>query len=166
MSQLGELLGVGLQFEFGSDDLFHRTRIPKFRAFVKSSMACEHLWSFLPLSEARGLLTTQVERLLIAPIGRLGDHLSEHSVKRATDTLVERITASARERLPAAIAEFDVGGLVRRKVSEYPNEKLEALILSVAAHHPKTIELFGAVIGLFIGVGQVIYFWLTYAPRH
>ena len=104
--------------------------------------------------------------MLIAPIGRLGDHLSEHSVKRATDTLVDRITASARERLPAAIAEFDVGGLVRRKVSEYPNEKLEALILSVAAHHLKTIELFGAVIGLFIGVGQAIYFWLTYAPGH
>jgi uncharacterized membrane protein YheB (UPF0754 family) len=112
------------------------------------------------------ILTSQVERLLIAPIGRLGDHLPEHSVKRATDTLVERITASARERLPAAIAEFDVGGLVRKKVSEYPNEKLEALILSVAAHHLKTIELFGAVIGLFIGVGQAIYFWLTYAPRH
>ena len=110
------------------------------------------------------IMTAQIERLLIAPIGRLGDHLSEHSVKRASAALVERITAAARERLPTAIAEFDVGGLVRKKVSEYPVEKLESLVLSVAAQHLKTIELFGAIIGFFIGVGQVIYFWLTYVP--
>jgi uncharacterized membrane protein YheB (UPF0754 family) len=110
------------------------------------------------------VMTAQIERLLIAPIGRLGDHLSEHSVKRASAALVERITAAARERLPTAIAEFDVGGLVRKKVSEYPIEKLESLVLSVAAQHLKTIELFGAVIGFFIGVAQAIYFWLTYMP--
>jgi uncharacterized membrane protein YheB (UPF0754 family) len=110
------------------------------------------------------ILSSQIERLLVAPIGRLGDHLSEHAVKRASEALVERITTAARERLPAAIAEFDVGGLVRKKVSDYPIEKLEALVLSVAQHHLKTIELFGAVIGFFIGVGQAIYFWLTYKP--
>ena len=37
-------------------------------------------------------------------------------------------------------------------------------MLSVAQHHLKTIELFGAVIGFFIGVGQAIYFWFTYVP--
>jgi uncharacterized membrane protein YheB (UPF0754 family) len=110
------------------------------------------------------ILTLQVERLLIAPIGRLGDHVSEHSLERAGKALVERITSAARERLPVAIAEFDVGGLVRKKVSDYPIEKLEALVLSVAAQHLKTIELFGAVIGFFIGVGQAIYFLLTYTP--
>jgi len=108
------------------------------------------------------VLSSQIERLLIAPIGRLGDHVSEHSVQRASDALVQRITNAARERLPTAIAEFDVGGLVRKKVSDYPTEKLEALVLSVAQHHLKTIELFGAAIGLFIGVGQAVYFWLTY----
>ena len=108
------------------------------------------------------ILSSQIERLLISPIGRLGDHVSEHSMKRASAALVERITTAARERLPNAIAEFDVGGLVRKKVSDYPIEKLEALVLSVAQHHLKTIELFGAVIGFFIGVAQVIYFWLTY----
>ncbi len=108
------------------------------------------------------ILSSQIERLLVAPIGKLGDHVSEQAVKRASASLVERITAAARERLPAAIAEFDVGGLVRKKVSDYPVEKLEALVLSVAAHHLKTIELFGAIIGFFIGVGQAIYYlWIT-----
>jgi uncharacterized membrane protein YheB (UPF0754 family) len=110
------------------------------------------------------ILSSQIERLLVAPIGRLGDHVSEHSIKRAREALVERITEAARERLPTAIAEFDVGGLVHKKVSEYPMEKLESLVLSVAQHHLKTIELFGALIGFFIGVGQAVYFWLTYHP--
>jgi uncharacterized membrane protein YheB (UPF0754 family) len=110
------------------------------------------------------ILTSQIERLLVAPIGRLGDHVSRFSMERATKALVVRITAAARERLPTAIAEFDVGGLVRKKVSDYPIEKLEALVLSVASHHLKTIELFGAVIGFFLGVGQAIWFWLTYQP--
>ena len=110
------------------------------------------------------ILSSQVERLLIAPIGRLGDHVSENAMQRASSALVERITDAARERLPVAIAEFDVGGLVRKKVSDYPIEKLEELVLSVAQQHLKTIELFGAIIGFFIGVGQAIYFWFTYHP--
>jgi len=111
------------------------------------------------------ILSAQIERLLIAPIGRLGDHVSPTALQRASAALVERITQAARERLPVAIAEFDAGGLVRRKVSDYPIERLEELVLSVAQHHLKTIELFGAIIGFFIGVGQAIYFWFTYHPR-
>ena len=110
------------------------------------------------------ILSAQIERLLIAPIGRLGDHVSQGAMERASAALVERITEAARERLPVTIAEFDVGGLVRKKVSDYPLEKLEELVLSVAQQHLKTIELFGAVIGFFIGVGQAIYFWFTYVP--
>ena len=110
------------------------------------------------------ILSAQIERLLIAPIGRLGDHVSQSAMERASSALVERITLAARERLPVTIAEFDVGGLVRKKVSDYPLEKLEELVLSVAQHHLKTIELFGAAIGFFIGVAQAIYFWFTYMP--
>ena len=110
------------------------------------------------------ILSAQIERLLISPIGRLGDHVSQNAMERASSALVERITMAARERLPVTIAEFDVGGLVRKKVSDYPLEKLEELVLSVAQQHLKTIELFGAVIGFFIGVGQAIYFWFTYVP--
>jgi len=110
------------------------------------------------------ILSTQIERLLISPIGRLGDHVSRNAMERASSALVERITLAARERLPVAIAEFDVGGLVRKKVSDYPLEKLEDLVLSVARDQLKTIEIFGAVIGFFIGVAQAIYFWFTWVP--
>jgi uncharacterized membrane protein YheB (UPF0754 family) len=112
-----------------------------------------------------GILSSQIERFLVTPIGKLGDHMPAGAIDKASSALTEKIVAAARERLPAAIAEFDVGGLVRQKVSDYPIEKLESLVLSVAQHHLKTIELFGALIGFWIGVGQAIYFWFTYVPR-
>jgi uncharacterized membrane protein YheB (UPF0754 family) len=100
------------------------------------------------------ILHAQIEKLLSAPIGRLSRHVSESSMERASRALTERVTQAARERLPAAIAEFNIGGIVRRKVSDYPLEKLEELVLSVAQQHLKTIELFGALIGLMIGLLQ------------
>lgn len=111
------------------------------------------------------ILSSQIERFLVAPIGRLADHMPAGAIEKASTALTEKITAAARERLPSAIAEFDVGGLVRKKVSEYPLDKLEELVLMVAQHHLKTIEMFGAIIGLWIGVGQAIYFWFTYVPK-
>ena len=116
-------------------------------------------------STINGILSAQIEKFLVTPIGRLADHMPAGAIDKASVALTEKIVAAARERLPAAIAEFDVGGLVRQKVSDYPIEKLEALVLSVAQHHLKTIELFGAVIGFWIGVGQAIYFWFTYVPK-
>ncbi|HEX8421882.1 MAG TPA: DUF445 family protein, partial [Pyrinomonadaceae bacterium] len=108
------------------------------------------------------ILSAQIERLLIAPIGRIGDHLPEQTVARVTDALTERINSAARERLPVAIKEFDIGQIVRTKVSNYPVEKLETLVLSVAQQHLRKIELFGAVIGLFLGLSQAIYFGIKY----
>ena len=111
------------------------------------------------------LLSSQIDKFLVAPIGRLADHMPAGAIEKASSALTEKIVLAARERLPAAIAEFDVGGLVRQKVSDYPIAKLEALVLSVAQHHLKTIELFGALIGFWIGVAQAIYFWFTYVPK-
>jgi uncharacterized membrane protein YheB (UPF0754 family) len=105
------------------------------------------------------ILSAQIERLLVMPIGRLADHVTEEFVRNAGTALTLRITAAARERLPAAISEFDVGSIVRNKISEYPVKKLEVLVLSVAQQHLRTIELFGAFIGLVIGIAQAVYLW-------
>jgi uncharacterized membrane protein YheB (UPF0754 family) len=107
------------------------------------------------------ILSAQVERMMSAPIGRLSDHLPENSVRKASLALTERINAAARERLPQAIAEFDIGSIVRNKVSEYPVEKLEELVLSVAQQHLKTIEVFGAVLGFILGIGQALLYWFS-----
>ncbi len=102
------------------------------------------------------LVNDQIDRLLIRPIGRPVDLLPEDTIARASEALTERITAATRERLPAALTEFNLGGIVRHKVGEYPVEKLETLVLSVAQQHLRTIELFGLVLGFFIGVVQLV----------
>ncbi|GAC1446702.1 MAG: hypothetical protein NVSMB56_07890 [Pyrinomonadaceae bacterium] len=109
------------------------------------------------------IIGVQIEKLLLKPIGRPTDYIKPETINSARDTLTERITTSARERLPATIAEFDIGTIVRQKVEEYPVEKLEALVLSVSKEHLRTIELFGLYMGFAIGVFQVLALWL--GPR-
>ena len=105
------------------------------------------------------ILSSQVERLLVKPIGRVGDLVPEEKVRRASALLADRIEAAARERLPAAIAEFDIGRIVQEKVAGYPVKKLEDLVLTVAKQHLRTIELFGLLIGFVIGVAQAAYLY-------
>ncbi len=72
------------------------------------------------------VLAKQIEDLLAAPIGKLSDHISEEKVRLAGTSLTETILVAAKEKLPEAIKEFDVGGVVREKINNYPAEKLES----------------------------------------
>jgi uncharacterized membrane protein YheB (UPF0754 family) len=105
------------------------------------------------------VLSKQIDRLLSEPIGRLSDHISEEKIKSAGANLTETIIAAAREKLPQAIQEFNIGEVVREKINNYPVEKLESLVMSVAKEHLRTIELFGALFGLIIGIGQALQFY-------
>lgn len=105
------------------------------------------------------VLTKQIDRLLSEPIGRLSDHVSEEQIKRAGNNLTETILTAAKEKLPQVIQEFNIGEVVREKINNYPVEKLETLVMSVAKEHLRTIELFGALFGLIIGIGQAIQFY-------
>ncbi len=105
------------------------------------------------------VLSRQIEKFLAAPIGKLSDHISEEKVRHAGHSLTETIISAAKEKLPEAIKEFDIGGVVREKINNYPSEKLEALVLSVAKEHLRKIELFGALFGLIIGIAQAVQFY-------
>lgn len=105
------------------------------------------------------MLSQQIEQLLASPIGRLSDRIEEKKLLNASETFADTIIAAIREKLPEAIKEFDVGGVVREKIMHYPVEKLEALVLSVAKEHLRTIELFGAGFGLAIGIVQAVQFY-------
>lgn len=100
------------------------------------------------------VLAKQIERLMAAPIGKLSDHISEEQMKATGSQLTETILQAAKEKLPQAIQEFNIGEVVREKINHYPAEKLESLVLSVAKEHLRTIELFGAFFGFVIGVVQ------------
>lgn len=106
------------------------------------------------------LLSGQIDRLLSTPIGKLGDHMPEEKIRLASTSLTDTIIAAATAKLPEAIKEFDIGGVVREKIKNYPAEKLEALVLSVAKEHLRTIELFGALFGFVIGLLQAVQFYI------
>lgn len=106
------------------------------------------------------LLAFQIDRLLSLPIGKIGDHISEPNLRQASSALTDVIIEAVHSKLPEAIAEFNVREVVREKISNYPAEKLEALVMSVAKEHLRTIELFGALFGFFIGVLQSIQFYI------
>jgi uncharacterized membrane protein YheB (UPF0754 family) len=108
------------------------------------------------------VLSNQIEGFLARPIGKLADHISEEQVRRTGRTLTETIISAAKEKLPEAIKEFDIGGVVREKINNYPVEKLESLVMSVAKEHLRTIELFGALFGLIIGVVQTFIAYSKY----
>jgi uncharacterized membrane protein YheB (UPF0754 family) len=52
---------------------------------------------------------------------------------------------------------------VRDKINKYPVEKLESLVLSIAKEHLRTIELFGALFGLIIGIVQALLSYWAFA---
>ena len=106
------------------------------------------------------VLASQVERLMAAPIGKLSDHIGEDKVRQASISLTDAIITAVHQKLPDAVREFNVGGVVQEKILNYPAEKLEALVLSVAKEHLRTIELFGALFGFFIGALQAIQFYI------
>lgn len=107
-------------------------------------------------------VANQIEHFLIMPLGKLSDRIPEEALRRAADALTDSIVTAAKEKLPAAIAELDIGNMVREKVDNYPVEKLEDLVLSVAKEHLRKIELFGALFGLIIGVGQAVFTYFAF----
>lgn len=151
------------QFRPHSVDSIMRALHPESEAKLKS-MLSNGLLNIVAREDTskiiNSMLATQIDNLLAAPIGRLSDNISEEKLFAASEGFADTIISAIREKLPEAIREFDVGGVVREKIMNYPAEKLEALVLSVAKEHLRTIELFGALFGFFIGVLQAIQFYI------
>ena len=146
-----------------SIDSILRNVHPESEAKLKSMLAKGLLSIIAGENTARlvnDMLSRQIDQLLAAPIGKLSDKIEEEKLVSASETFADTIIAAIREKLPEAIKEFDVGNVVRQKIMNYPVEKLEALVMSVAKEHLRTIELFGAAFGLIIGLvqGAILYF--------
>jgi uncharacterized membrane protein YheB (UPF0754 family) len=145
-----------------SIDAIMQTLLPESEEKLKKMLA-RGLSSILSRDETsqiiNAVLADQIDRLLSAPIGKLSDHIPEDKLREASRSLTDAIISAIHSKLPEAIREFDVGGVVREKIRNYPAEKLEALVLSVAKEHLRTIELFGALFGLIIGLGQALFLY-------
>ncbi len=149
-----------------SIDAIMQTLHPESEQKLKN-MLSKGLLSVLSREETSNIvnsvLSSQIDRLLSAPIGRLSDHLPDSKMREASTSLTDAIVTAVHQKLPEAIKEFDVAGVVREKIHTYPAEKLESLVMSVAKEHLRTIELFGAFFGLVIGIVQAILSYWAFA---
>lgn len=123
---------------------------------------------------ARGLAQIDLEGLLgdlldqaIAPkleelrqMPLIGGFLTDDRVAGIRASLLRGILAHEDElarKLEAALdGAIDVRQMVTDKVAAFPVEKLESLVLQVAARELRAIEVLGGVLGLLIGIGQVV----------
>lgn len=163
MTQVSAYLTDSLaQFRPHSIDSILRRLHPESEEKLKS-MLSKGLMSVIAQPETsriiNEMLARQIDSMLSAPIGRLSDHVSEDRLRAAGDSIADAVIAAIREKLPEAIREFNVGGVVKDKIMNFPAEKLEALVMSVAKEHLRTIEFFGALFGLFIGIAQAVQFY-------
>jgi uncharacterized membrane protein YheB (UPF0754 family) len=94
----------------------------------------------------------------------IGGFLTEERIEDLRKSIISSLVehkGKIMDKLEAALEKgLDVQALVTDKVAAFPLDKLEALILQVAAKELRAIEILGGVLGILIGIGQValLYF--------
>ena len=94
----------------------------------------------------------------------IGGFLTEARIEDLRKSIISSLVehkGKIMDKLEAALEKgLDVQALVADKVAAFPLDKLEALVLQVAAKELRAIELLGGVLGILIGIGQValLYF--------
>lgn len=90
----------------------------------------------------------------------IGAFLTPDRLKGIRDGLVDSVIEQ-QESLAVHIEQalennLDIAKIVSEKVAAFPTERMEQLVLEVARRELRAIEIWGAVLGALIGIGQVI----------
>ena len=116
------------------------------------------------LTEVYGMIDDKVEVFLKTKLGQamplLAMFINDKSIAAIKDVLTEEV----KNMLPEAIDKFadnlgnhfDIQQVVFDKVSAFPVEKLEDVLMGILQKELKFIEVVGAVLGALIGVVQVV----------
>ena len=116
-----------------------------------------------------GVLTNVLDKGLGPKIQELrglpliGGFLTEERVRDLRDSIVGGILVhkdAVLDEIERGLEKgLNVPELVETKVAAFAVEKLEALILEVASHELRAIEVLGGVLGVLIGLAQVGFLW-------
>jgi uncharacterized membrane protein YheB (UPF0754 family) len=89
----------------------------------------------------------------------IGGFLTDERIGDLRESVIRGVLANKEgliESFEKAIEQgLDVSEVVAKKVSAFPVERLEELVLSVASQELRAIEVLGGVLGLLIGLVQV-----------
>jgi uncharacterized membrane protein YheB (UPF0754 family) len=89
----------------------------------------------------------------------IGGFLTDERIGELRESVVRGVLANKEgliESFEKAIEQgLDISEIVAKKVSAFPVERLEELVLAVASQELRAIEVLGGVLGLLIGIVQV-----------
>ncbi|MFK7740710.1 MAG: DUF445 domain-containing protein [Planctomycetota bacterium] len=106
-------------------------------------------------------LGPKIQELRSLPL--IGGFLTEERIadikKSISDSIMNHKEAVLDEVEKGLSKGLDVPKLVESKVAEFAIEKLESLILEVAARELRAIVVLGGVLGVLIGLCQVGFLW-------
>ncbi|MEZ5966450.1 MAG: DUF445 family protein [Planctomycetota bacterium] len=116
-----------------------------------------------------GILSKVLEAGLAPKIAQLrglpliGGFLTPERIDDIKQSLIKGILERREvilEQLEDAVENgLDVAAIVTRKVADFSVEKVESIILEVARRELRAIEVLGGVLGVVIGLGQVLLLW-------
>ena len=69
---------------------------------------------------------------------------------------IDFIMQDVKHYFQEKFSELDVEAMVEQKILDFPNEKLEAVLMSVMKKELRYIEVIGAIIGFMIGLIQIV----------
>jgi uncharacterized membrane protein YheB (UPF0754 family) len=111
-----------------------------------------------------GKLHEQINEFLTVKLAgmfpMLAAFLSQDILNKINDKLSEQIFGMLPELIEEFISHFnsklDFKEMVKDKIKEFDLLKLENIILSIASKELKAIEIFGGILGVMIGIIQLI----------
>jgi hypothetical protein len=75
------------------------------------------------------------------------------------DLITERLFAVADSQLEKILGAVDIRAMVRDRINRLDMIRVERIILDVMANQLKWIDIFGAILGFFIGLFQAFFGW-------
>jgi uncharacterized membrane protein YheB (UPF0754 family) len=95
------------------------------------------------------------------PLGRLAERLPADVLEELEDGLYRQVGDVLQKEVPPLIETLNVTRMVEEKVNQLDILQVEDLLMGVMKEQFKYINLFGAVLGFFIGLINLVVLWMA-----
>ncbi|MBC8316677.1 MAG: DUF445 family protein [Desulfobulbaceae bacterium] len=103
------------------------------------------------------LIVELIEKKLLAkPVGPLADLIPKKIQESFADYLLSQISEILIREVPGLVDSLNIRSMVSRKVDSLDLLRLEGLLMSIMEEQFKYINLFGALLGFFIGLLNLV----------
>lgn len=93
-----------------------------------------------------------VEAFASYPVGRLRNRLHPDTLEKVEAAVADLVIAYLQSQIPAFLGGLDIKGIARTKIEGYSPKELVDMFRQVTMNNMQKIEIYGALIGAFMGV--------------